>query len=88
MKRRILCWLNLHRWERVGITKPIREVSDFVEREYLGHMAMGECKDCGTHRLKLVTGYWRWSHDDEITATTYRELFSSGKYKLDEVVGG
>ena len=77
------CKLGIHSWKRVGITKPIRRVSEFVDREYMGHYAAGECTICGVLRLREVTGYWRWYHTDEVTKKQYQEKFASGSYKLE-----
>lgn len=81
---KLSCWLGFHSWKRVGVTMPIREVSDFVERRYIGHLAMGECRNCGIQRLQGVTGYWQWYHSDEKTIDQYNTLFEAGEYKLDE----
>ena len=77
-----MCKLGLHRWVRVGITKPIRIQSDFVEREYVGHKAMGRCEKCGALGLRSVTGYWKWYHADEVTRDKYKERFDEGEYQL------
>ena len=76
------CRLGFHGWIRIGITKPIRKQSEFVEREYIGHMAMGQCERCGVKRLRVVTGWWEWYHSDEVTTDEYEKVFDSGEYQL------
>ena len=76
------CIFEIHIWKRVGITKPIRRVSDFVEREYIGHCAAGVCLRCGCLQLRKVTGYWEWYHSDELTWKQYWEKFDAGEFKL------
>jgi len=78
------CKLCFHRWLRVGITKPIRRQSDFVEREYIGHKAMGLCVRCKVTALRNVMGYWQWYHSDEVTEDEYKKGFDSGEYREEE----
>ena len=78
----LICRLDLHKWVRVGITKPIRIKGDFIEREYIGHKAMGRCEKCGVRKLRNVTGSWEWWHCDEVTRDKYEEMFNSGEYQL------
>lgn len=80
---KLLCVLGFHHWHRVGITMPIRIERDFIEREYIGHKAMGRCSRCQTLSLRGVTGYWEWYHSDEVTAEKYYEEFVAGEYLTD-----
>lgn len=75
------CILGCHRWKKIGTTEPIREVSEFVERKFIGHYALGECVDCGKRELRRVSGYWEWYHYTEVTKEQYMAKFESGEFQ-------
>lgn len=81
----IRCKLGFHPYKRVGVTKPIRRVGEFMDRHYIGHFAMGQCRRCRCVRLRQVhADYWEWAHSEEVTQQEYYEKFESGEFRLDE----
>ncbi|KKN03428.1 hypothetical protein LCGC14_1107790 [marine sediment metagenome] len=78
----IRCRLGFHNWRRIGQTKPVRKQSEFVQRVYVGHFALGECERCGVRSLRQVTGWWEWYHSDELTKDNYEEQYNKGQLHL------
>lgn len=61
--------LDLHKWEIIGVTKPIKNKDPFMQ--IVTHKALGKCRICGKEELRQVYGSFSWSSNEELTEEEY-----------------